>query len=70
MLGYIEYFNGDVERAEMEVEMIFEKLDFNQNGSIDYTEFMIANIDKDRLLQEDLLYDAFKMFDIDGSGSI
>lgn len=54
----------------MEVEMIFEKLDFNQNGSIDYTEFMIANIDKDRLLQEDLLNDAFKLFDIDGSGSI
>jgi len=29
----------------MEVVMIMEKLDLNNNGTIDYSEFVIANVD-------------------------
>lgn len=68
--GYIEFFDGDAERAEREVQEIMEKLDFNGNGSIDYSEFAIANIDMNKLLSEDKLKEAFELFDIDRGGSI
>jgi calcium-dependent protein kinase len=47
-----------------------DKLDFNGNGTIDYSEFMIAHVDLNKLLQEDKLKEAFELFDIDHSGSI
>ena len=68
--GYTEFFRGDVERAEMEVNEIMIKLDLNNNGSIDYSEFMIANVDLSKLLQEDKLREAFNLFDQDKSGTI
>lgn len=48
--GYTEFFNGDRERAELEVQELMDKLDFNNNGNIDYSEFLIANIDANKLL--------------------
>ncbi len=47
-----------------------EKLDFNNNGSIDYSEFLIANIDTNKLLNEEKLKEAFELFDVDHSGTI
>jgi calcium-dependent protein kinase len=49
---------------------LFDKLDFNNNGTIDYSEFLIANIDLKKLIQDDKLREAFDLFDIDNSGSI
>lgn len=43
--GYKQFFNGDITKAMEEANNIMSKLDFNNNGSIDYSEFMIANID-------------------------
>ena len=54
----------------MEVLEIMEKLDFNDNGTIDYSEFLIANIDVNKLVQEEKLKEAFGLFDQDQSGSI
>mmetsp|Transcript_15447 Transcript_15447/g.15046 ORF Transcript_15447/g.15046 Transcript_15447/m.15046 type:complete len:230 (-) Transcript_15447:108-797(-) len=72
--GYTEFFEGDRERAELEVGEMMEKLDFNNNGSIDYSEFIIANLDSQKysyqLLQEDKLKEAFNLFDTDSSGTI
>lgn len=68
--GYTHYFNGDVERAEIEANQIMGKLDFNGNGSIDYSEFIIAHMDITKLFQEDKLREVFDMFDQDHSGSI
>ena len=48
--GYIEYFNGDVELAQKEVQEMMDKLDFNGNGSIDYSEFLLANVDVNKLI--------------------
>jgi Ca2+-binding EF-hand superfamily protein len=46
------------------------KLDFNNNGNIDYSEFIIAHMDSDKMLQEDKLKEIFNLFDIDQSGTI
>lgn len=53
-----------------EANNIMSKLDFNNNGSIDYSEFMIANIDPQQLIKEDKLREIFDLFDVDHSGSI
>lgn len=50
IFGYNRFFNGDIERAEYEADQIMKKLDFNGNGTIDYSEFMIANIDPVQLI--------------------
>ena len=68
--GYNKFFNGDIERAEFEASQIMSKLDFNGNGTIDYSEFMIANIDPAQLIQEEKLREIFELFDTDRSGNI
>ncbi len=68
--GYTKFYNGDTMRAILDADEIMNKLDFNQNGSIDYSEFMIANLDKSKLLKEERLKEAFELFDVDKSGTI
>lgn len=68
--GYKQYFNGDERRAEYEARRILEVLDLNQNGAIEYSEFLIANIDPKKLIREDRLREVFDMFDVDHSGAI
>ncbi len=46
-----------------------DKLDFNNNGSLDYSEFLIAHLDA-KLINEDRLREVFNLFDVDGSGTI
>ncbi len=47
-----------------------DKLDFNKNGTIDYSEFLIAHVDQVKMMQEDKLKEAFELFDMDRSGTI
>ena len=49
---------------------IFKEIDFNNDGSINFSEFLTVNIKKEKLLNEETLDNAFKMFDIDGNGYI
>lgn len=56
--------------ADQMVDEIFEKVDINNDGAIEYTEFLAASIDKESLLSEEKLLAAFKNFDKDGSGTI
>ena len=49
---------------------IFKEIDFNNDGTINFSEFLTVNIKKEQLLSEDTLERAFKMFDIDGNGYI
>ncbi|CAD8079716.1 unnamed protein product [Paramecium primaurelia] len=58
-----------VEAAE-EVNRIFQQVDKNNSGSIDYTEFVIATIDRQQLLSKQRLQMTFRMFDKDKSGLI
>lgn len=55
---------------EEEVDKMFAQIDTDGNGTIDYTEFVVATMNEKQLLSEDKLQAAFKMFDKDGSGAI
>lgn len=57
-------------KAEEEVEEIFKKLDNDNNGYIEYEEFVRASINKDIFVREEILQFAFKFFDKDNSGQI
>lgn len=58
------------EDAEKEVERIMNEVDIDKSGTIDYNEFVLAAINKQKLLNKEKLEATFKMFDKDGSGSI
>ena len=58
------------EYAADEVERIFAKVDIDGSGQIDYSEWVVATIDKEKLLTQEKLQAAFNLFDKDGGGSI
>jgi calcium-dependent protein kinase len=41
--------------AKIEVEKIFKLVDVDNSGEIDFSEFMIATVDRENLLSEDRL---------------
>ena len=49
---------------------MFERIDLDGNGTIDYTEFVMATIHESNLVTIDRLKMAFKMFDKDDSGAL
>ena len=60
---------GDL-AAEEEVERIMAIADADGSGEIDYSEFVVATMDKKKLLSNEKLETAFNLFDKDNSGSI
>ena len=56
--------------ATKEVEKIMNTVDLDGNGTIDYNEFVLATINKKKLLDKEKLEQTFKMFDKDGNGFI
>jgi len=58
------------EKANEEVDRIFAMVDTDNNGAIDYSEFITASIDKQSILSKKRLRAAFRIFDKDGSGAI
>lgn len=65
--GYKKYFP---EIKESEINRILEIADADGSGEIDYSEWMVATIDKSKLLSENKMKQAFSLFDKDGGGSI
>jgi calcium-dependent protein kinase len=59
---------GDL--AEEYVDGIMKAADMDGNGELEYSEWVVATINKESLLTEDKLRTAFDMFDRDGGGSI
>ena len=64
-----ELINGlmillDKTEAEKEVDRLFEIIDVDKNGFIEYEEFLRAGLDKGKILTEYNLDTAFKLFDI------
>ena len=55
---------------EDEVERIIKQADADGNGELEYSEWVIATINKRELLSDDKLLMAFQLFDQDGGGSI
>ena len=61
---------GKGKLTEEDVEKAMAVIDSNQNGYIDYTEFIAACLQSYNYLQENQLKSAFMFFDKDGSGTI
>ena len=68
--GFHSTFGDSIEEAEIEAERIISLVDVNQSGEIDYSEFVLATINRQKLLSREKLDAAFKAFDIDNSGTI
>lgn len=67
--GFERLFGKDSPQA-LQVEEMFEKLDLDGSGTIDYTEFCAAGIGEQMSTQRDLLWASFKTFDADNDGSV
>mmetsp|Transcript_10694 Transcript_10694/g.17674 ORF Transcript_10694/g.17674 Transcript_10694/m.17674 type:complete len:183 (-) Transcript_10694:186-734(-) len=52
------------------IEQLLDEADTEGSGVIDYTEFLAATLDKKVYVQEDIVWNAFKKFDLDNNGSI
>merc|ERR1719150_1220553 len=66
--GYLEHY-GKV-MSDEEVETMFNAVDTDKSGFIDYSEFVVAAMNENQLTTNEKLQAAFKMFDKDGSGII
>ena len=60
------YSNNDLEIVDL--EEILKNIDSDSNGYIEYEEFIVATINKNLLLTENNLKEAFNYFDKNGSG--
>lgn len=60
----------DKEKASKKAKEFLKKLDFNGNSSLDFSEFMIANLESSKLLEEDTLTEIFSVFDRNSHGVI
>jgi len=56
--------------AKAEVERVFNTMDTDGNGFIEYEEFLRASINKEQILTENNLNQAFHLFDKNNSGKI
>lgn len=66
--GYEENFGMPIDDEEL--DKIFDAIDTDGSGAIDYSEFLMATMNEQQLLSKEKLKAAFKMFDKDGSGTI
>ena len=55
---------------DKDVEQIFKNLDLNNNGYLDYEEFVSAAVNKRKFMNKNVLTFAFKFFDKNNSGEI
>merc|ERR1719258_635107 len=49
---------------------IMKDVDSDGSGVIDYTEFLAATVSRKAYMQEDIVWAAFRVFDLDGDGQI
>ena len=56
--------------SEEQINKIYNIIDQNNKGGIDYTEFLMAGINKDQLFIQNNIENAFNYFDADKSGFI
>lgn len=67
-VGYLEHYGKIM--SDEEVENMFNAVDTDKSGFIDYSEFVVAATNEAQLTTNEKLQAAFKMFDKDGSGII
>ena len=67
---FSSYFVGTVEEEMENIKKMMENIDVNNNGKIDYSEFMIVISKFHRNNEIKVLSEIFEKFDCDGSGFI
>jgi len=68
MTGLHEVFG--VDQAMIDGEQVMKSMDVDKDGKIDYTEFLAAVVNHEKLLNEDTLKAVFQVLDIDNSHEI
>lgn len=58
------------DKAAKEIQAVIDSIDTDKSGTINYTEFIAATMERSVYLKEEKLWSAFKMFDKDGNGKI
>ena len=66
--GLIQFNNTKL--TENEIKDLFSQIDVDQNGKIDYTEFIAATVQESNYNKKEKIFEAFSMFDKDNSGFI
>jgi len=69
-IGIMKCQDPKQSKAGVDFLKLFEEIDTDGSGSVDYTEFLASSLDRQRYEQEAVLWKAFKTFDVDGSGAI
>ena len=64
------YPNMHADEIEKTVNELVHKIDVNGSGQIDFTEFLVASMSQNLLLNGNKIARAFEMFDTDGDGFI
>eukprot|EP00826_Nyctotherus_ovalis_P049525 TRINITY_DN599_c0_g3_i6.p1 TRINITY_DN599_c0_g3~~TRINITY_DN599_c0_g3_i6.p1 ORF type:complete len:550 (-),score=147.22 TRINITY_DN599_c0_g3_i6:103-1752(-) len=67
--GYMKLGKTKKQAARI-VDKIMNQIDLNNNGTIDYSEFLMANLRHEDITSSEKLKEAFKIFDKDGDGHI
>ena len=68
--GMMKYWKLPKDQIQKEVEIIFNNIDTDHNGYIEYEEFIWAAVDQDYFLSNNYLQFAFNYFDRDNSGEL
>lgn len=66
--GYFKLFGKKLE--DKMVDEMFKRVDYDNTGFIEYSEFVIASMNEKEMLNSDRLRVAFSIFDSKGSGTI
>ena len=61
---------GDMHKAVEEANRIFEEIDNNLSGKVDYSEFLTAMMNNEKMLNKKRIEQEFRIFDKDGNGFI
>ena len=60
----------DAKYSEEAIEKIFQGIDVNHSGKVEYTEFLASAIETYGLVEEERIAEAFDQLDVDNSGTI
>lgn len=66
--GFFQVFNTFL--SDKEIDEIFNRVDCDGTGEIEYSEFVVASMTEEDLLSTPRLRKAFQLFDKDNGGSI
>ena len=66
--GLIQFNNTKL--TENDIKDLFSQIDVDQNGKIDYTEFIAATVQESNYNKKEKIFETFSMFDKDNSGFI